>query len=175
MHRKFIAMILAMAIAITGFSARAAQAGNNDDVAKWIAGLAALAIIGAAVSERNDNKKSRPPHSYGHKHPHADPYHRGAQGHANRQKNRHQDKQKRYGKQQHHNPYALPGKCRTKTRLQGHTLRGFSAGCLQRNNVNVHALPRDCAVRFRDRSHNQPVTLFTESCLNQRGYRIARH
>ncbi|MCZ0813450.1 MAG: hypothetical protein ACQEVT_13880 [Pseudomonadota bacterium] len=49
LHRKFIAAILASAIAITGMTAAPARADN--DAAKIIVGAAALALIGAAVAD----------------------------------------------------------------------------------------------------------------------------
>ncbi|HKL45554.1 MAG TPA: hypothetical protein VJ906_04870 [Roseovarius sp.] len=53
-HRKFIAAILASAMAITGMTTAPARAGN--DTAKIIAGAAALAIIGAAVADSRSNR-----------------------------------------------------------------------------------------------------------------------
>ncbi|MDK3016820.1 hypothetical protein [Pseudodonghicola flavimaris] len=56
MHRKFIALIsgLAVAVALTGASAAPARA-DGSDAAKIFAGLAALAIIGAAIDNANDH------------------------------------------------------------------------------------------------------------------------
>jgi len=54
MHRKFIALILSTALAITGLSAVPARA--DGDTARLLAGLAALAFIGTAVHK----KRSRP-------------------------------------------------------------------------------------------------------------------
>ena len=53
-YKSFIASIMAAAIALTTFSAAPARAG--DDAAKIIAGVAALAIIGAAIADsKNDD------------------------------------------------------------------------------------------------------------------------
>ncbi len=161
MHRKFIAIILASALAITGLNARAAAAGNSDDIAKWIAGIATLAIIGAAISNQND-RKSKPRKQHGHGQNYHWQYSDQGQGNLTRERR----------KARH--AHALPGRCRTAATLQGHKVRGYSARCLQRSNVDIRALPRHCAVRFRDRSRNQPVTLFTSSCLRQHGYRVAQ-
>lgn len=53
MHRKFIALIsgLALTVAITAASTAPARADN--DAAKVLAGIAALAIIGAAIDNNN--------------------------------------------------------------------------------------------------------------------------
>ena len=55
-HRSFIALIsaLSLAVAITGASAAPARAG--DDTARVLAGIAALAIIGAAIEESRDDR-----------------------------------------------------------------------------------------------------------------------
>ncbi|MFS4581818.1 hypothetical protein [Phaeobacter sp. C3_T13_0] len=54
-HRKFITLILAAAVAITGFSAVPARA--DEDVAKVLAGLAVLGIIGAIVKNNRDDDR----------------------------------------------------------------------------------------------------------------------
>lgn len=53
-HKHFIAAILAAAISITALSSAPARAGN--DTAKIIAGVAALAIIGAAVADASRDR-----------------------------------------------------------------------------------------------------------------------
>jgi len=164
MYRKFIALILASALAVSSLGPRAAQAADAEDVAKLLAGLTALAIIGAAVSDRNDNNsRSKHKHGQGQKKHYTRQYNHSGHGNVTRHK------------QQHRNHYALPGKCRTSGYLQGHKVQGFRAGCLQRNHVNVNALPRNCALRYRDQSQNRSVTLFTQSCLRQQGYHVARY
>ena len=50
MYRRFIATILATAVAITGLTAAPARA-DNDDLLKILGGVAAIAIIGAAIKE----------------------------------------------------------------------------------------------------------------------------
>ncbi len=57
MHRKFFALLIASAMVIAAADLRTAQAADADDIAKWVAGLTALAIIGKAVSD-NDNERS---------------------------------------------------------------------------------------------------------------------
>jgi len=49
MHRKFIALILATAMAVTGISALPARA--DPDTNRLIAGIAALALIGVAIQK----------------------------------------------------------------------------------------------------------------------------
>jgi len=54
MHRKFITLIVATALAITGLSAVPARA--DGDTARLLAGLAALALIGVAIRNKNDQQ-----------------------------------------------------------------------------------------------------------------------
>ena len=53
MHRKFIALIVATAIAITGVSVSQARAADARDI---LGGLAAIALIGAGVHYYNKEK-----------------------------------------------------------------------------------------------------------------------
>lgn len=76
LHRTFIATILAASLAVTSFTAAPARADN--DAAKIIAGVAALALIGAAVADarQNDRPKAIYPNAqgYGHVKPHRKGY-----------------------------------------------------------------------------------------------------
>ncbi|MEM7091269.1 MAG: hypothetical protein AAF496_17075, partial [Pseudomonadota bacterium] len=56
MHRKFIALIVSSAIAITGFSALPARAGDTE---RLLGGLAALTILGIALHQREKRKDRR--------------------------------------------------------------------------------------------------------------------
>lgn len=55
MARKFISLIIAASIAVTGLTAAPAQASDRD-LARALAAIAGVAIIGAAIHE---NKKSK--------------------------------------------------------------------------------------------------------------------
>lgn len=194
MSRKFITIILSAAIAVTGFTAPPARAGD-DDIAKWIAGAAALAIIGAAINEKNNNNnnRSRPRYNNGYGYNgygyNNDYNHNNGHSHGNGHKKGHKKGDdhdeghgQNYGNQGHSgnvisprpNPLVLPARCRVERNLNGNSIRGFSRGCLNRSNVNVNALPRDCAVKFRDRKSNRPVVIYGGRCLRGYGYRVAR-
>ena len=187
MSRKFITIILSAAIAVTGFTAPPAQAGD-DDIAKWIAGAAALAIIGAAINEKNNNNnRSRPRYSnnYGYNNYNQNNGHSHGNGYKNGHNKGHDHDKGHgqvYGNQGHSgnvitprpNPLLLPARCRVNKSLNGNSIRGFGRRCLNRSNVNVNALPRDCAVKFRDRKSNRPVVIYGGRCLRGYGYRVAR-
>ncbi len=55
MHRKFIALIISAAIAVTGISL-VAKPARADETTRILAGIAALALIGAAI--RNSRESS---------------------------------------------------------------------------------------------------------------------
>lgn len=53
-HKHFIALVLATAISITALAPAPARAGH--DTARIIVGVAALALIGAAIAEANNRR-----------------------------------------------------------------------------------------------------------------------
>jgi hypothetical protein len=150
LHRKFIAFVLAASIAITGLSAAPARA--NDDVAKLLAGLAVLGILGVAINKERHKSRTvtrRAPE------PDVTPLHP-----------RPRPLPRRVAR------YDLPGKC----------LRYFPAfrngrdlvgqRCLRNNYRHVNALPQQCRVTFWNGRHNK--TAFKPRCLRRNGYRIVQ-
>ncbi|WP_417677714.1 hypothetical protein [Pseudodonghicola sp.] len=53
MHRKFIALVSGLAVAVALTAATTAPARADNDAAKVLAGIAALALIGAAIDSSN--------------------------------------------------------------------------------------------------------------------------
>ncbi|MBE1285286.1 MAG: hypothetical protein GJ676_18380 [Rhodobacteraceae bacterium] len=148
-HKKFIATILIAALAVTGFTATPARA--DEDVAKVLAGLAALAIIGAAISNDRDD------HVVHRRQPvRIDP---------------------NPNKQNHVRPippaiarYDLPRQCvRSFPELGGKRVLGLA--CLKQNYRHVQALPYACRVSV-ERGRKQR-TGYETLCLRERGYRIS--
>jgi hypothetical protein len=87
LHRSFIATILAASLAITSFSAAPARADN--DAAKIIAGVAALAIIGAAVADARQNDRGKVIYPQAQGYGHAKPYHKGYKPHVSQNRYNH--------------------------------------------------------------------------------------
>ncbi|MDC0659140.1 hypothetical protein N6L27_14135 [Leisingera sp. SS27] len=159
-HRKFIALIVAAAIAITGFSAAPARADN--DVAKILGGLALLGILGAAIKhsrDKDDHAVTRtynPPQNHSHN------------------RHRHQGRNRHGG---HVKP--LPQSVR-RYDLPAHCVRYFpryssnyplaAKGCLDRNYGYTHKLPQVCKVTFWNGKHNR--TGYKPGCLKKHGYRM---
>ena len=149
MHRKFIAAVLAASVAITGFSAAPARA--DEDVAKFIAGMVALGLIGAAINDaKDDDRKKRKvvrDHS-GYKH--VSPVR--PKPHSVRR-------------------YDLPGHCLRNARLRGEHRRVLSKNCLQRNYHYTRSLPERCEVIYERKDRYREG--FRPRCLRRHGYRLS--
>ncbi|WP_294620033.1 hypothetical protein [uncultured Roseovarius sp.] len=167
MHRKFITLIVAAAMAVTGLSAAPARA-DSEDVAKVIAGVAALAILGAAIADAKDDKDRVVTRNRDHL----------------RHDNRHRGHGRKLGHRHHRYDGArplpdrvkrklLPGACRVQARVRhGRDIRGFGRRCLARNYSYVNSLPRNCETRVRGR-HGHMRTIYRGRCLYRHGYREA--
>ena len=149
-HRTFIAAILAAALAITGMTSVPARAGD-DDIAKWIAGVAALAIIGAAIADKNkkDDRVVTRNQGYGYN-----------QGHGHG-----------HGKHQNKQRFFLPGQCMANAQTRSGHVRGYDRQCLLKNYAHFNSLPHDCAVRAWGEHRGR--VLYHGRCLQQYGYRVA--
>lgn len=99
MHRKFIALIIGAALAVTSLTAAPAQAQNRSETVAIIAGVAALAIVGAALADDRNRDRNRRNDSatrgYGYQQPYYAPkrHHKKAD---NESDNRHQHSRNRY-------------------------------------------------------------------------------
>ncbi len=66
MSRKFMSFVLATALTVTGLSSAPAHAGNND-FAKALVGIAAVAMIAKAIEQENATRHTahtQPQHSH---------------------------------------------------------------------------------------------------------------
>jgi hypothetical protein len=135
------------AVSLTFGAALPAQANglDRDDAGKIIFGLVALAALGAAIENRNDDDRQSSITQT--RSPQRQPTH----GHDHRHQTR------------------LPSEC---LREIGRNAPIFTRNCLQQNDVRVNALPNRCEVRAStgNGSHNG----FNPTCLRQEGYRIDR-
>jgi hypothetical protein len=148
LHRKFIAFVLATSIAITGFSAAPARAG--DDVAKLLAGLAVLGVLGVAISKERRKNRTVSRNTVEPAPVHTQP----------------RPLPPRIAR------YDLPGKCLRyfPAFRDGRNLVGQK--CLRNNYRHVNALPQQCRVTFwNGRRHK---SAFKPRCLRRNGYRIVQ-
>lgn len=145
-HRKFIAFIVATSIAITGFSAAPARA--DEDVAKFIAGMALLGILGAAINDarKDDHTVTRPYHP---------PHHPGGHIRPLPPKLRH---------------YDLPAHCVQYFPRYSRNTPLASNACLRRSYGSTQKLPRACKVRFWNGKKHRSG--FKPGCLRNHGYRM---
>lgn len=159
-HRQFIATIAAVAIAITGFSAVPARAGN-DDLGKALAALAGLAVLGVVIKNARDDDKrqSHPPrndvygHGYGSGRDDFDGVRPRPLPHRANQK-------------------LLPQQCLRSVNSWEGRQRVFGQRCLERNYNFTQRLPRECLRRFQtDRGRGIG---YEARCLSHYGYELAR-
>ncbi|MCB4379679.1 hypothetical protein [uncultured Tateyamaria sp.] len=143
-HRQFIGTIAAVAIAITGFSAAPARAGD-DEVGAALAALLGLAIVGAVIHEKKKDKKRR--HTV-HTPVHPKPL------------------PKRVDRK------LLPQKClRSFNTDRGHR-RIFGQRCLNNHYKFARSLPAACHREvYTDRGWRRG---YAARCLNRHGYQLAR-
>ena len=165
MFKFLTAPVLAASIALTGFSTAPARA-NNDDVAGFVAGLAALAIIGIAINESQSNqkekarKKSKKKKAERHRH-----QIEKQQALARKKANARLHAKKAHRK-------ILPAQCLRVLETRNGTRRGFGARCLNRFGKSTAALPQYCKSTIRSRG--QVRTLYMARCLKNAGFRMSR-
>jgi hypothetical protein len=164
-------MISAASIAITALGATPAQA-DEDDLAKALAVIAGIAIIGKVIHDkkkrdqqvtRHDNvplySEPRPRHPHVQpRHPHVQPY-----GHPHVQPRplpRQVDRR------------LLPPQCFRSYDTRRGTVRVFGTRCLKQNYRFANRLPQHCLVSFKGHAGRQ--TGYDARCLRDQGYRLAR-
>lgn len=166
MHRKFIALILGTALTITSAGIAAPARADTNDVAKVLAGLAAIAILGKAIDDARDR-----PDVYvnrGHSH-----YNNGNPGYIRR----HTDNRGYNG-----NPRPLPNSVKSRDLPRGCLINVdvpgrrdqqlYGARCLENNYAHARSLPRACRADLRN--GNRTRATYKPGCLHQHGYRLAR-
>ena len=160
-YRTFIASVLVAALAVTSWTAAPARAGS-DDFAKIVAGVAALAIIGAAIADRNDNDDYR---GITRNQRYHDPYYReNPRGHRFDRKHRRDRFRSRLRPLPHH--------CRRGGRTFDGYIEGYGRRCLFNNYSQFNALPHECATRVRARNGRTRI-IYPDYCLNRRGLATA--
>ena len=150
MHRYFIAAIVTLTVIITGAFAAPARA-NSDDLAKALAGIAALAIIGKVIHDRN--KEDRVTRNFNTYQP---------------QVIRPKPLPNRVVRK------TLPAQCiRQVDTRHGKTRRVLGARCLERNYRFANRLPRSCARQIETQRGWRWA--YGARCLRNNGYQIARN
>ena len=177
-HRKFIALILSLSIAVTGLAAAPARA--DDNIARALAGVALLGLLGAAIHEsRRDDAPAatppapnypqpgyRPPPTYyqpGYQRPH-DHHYRPVTRPVPRPTPRPLPPRV--------TRYDLPTQCVGYFPNYSRNQTLIGEPCLQRSYRYEAELPRGCRVTFwNGKKHHSG---YKPACLQSRGYRIGK-
>lgn len=179
MSRKFIGLVAAFSIAVTGFSASSARAASEEDIARALAGLVLLGTVVAIVKDKDDRKKKK---VEAHATPRRDSY-RAPERRDRRELNRDQRRDayrdrrddrraEDWRDRRHRDARLLPAQCLRATDVRGDRMRYFSARCLNREYRFAHRLPEFCQTRVR--ANGRVSRGYAASCLRNEGYRIAR-
>ncbi|MEM8656349.1 MAG: hypothetical protein AAGF36_16580 [Pseudomonadota bacterium] len=146
-HRQFIGTIAAVAIAITGFTAAPARAGD-DEVGAALAALLGLAIVGAVIHDKKkDRKKRHTVHTPVHPQPKPLP--------------------KRVNRK------LLPQHCLRSFHTDRGNRRLFGQRCLHKHYKFVDSLPHRCHREvYTHRGWRQG---YGARCLSRHGFQLARH
>ncbi|MEM6303706.1 MAG: hypothetical protein AAF744_03240 [Pseudomonadota bacterium] len=149
MSSRFIALIAAASVALTAFSAAPAKA-DDEDVARALAAILGVAIIGKVISDRKKKDDRKVTRVVPDRPMEPKPLPRRV---------------KRDRK-------LLPGHCLRRFESRRGVYRGFGERCLRNNYRFAHRLPQHCTVELRGR--NGPRYIYEARCLRNAGYRLAR-
>jgi hypothetical protein len=147
-HRTCISAVAGLSILITGLAAAAPARADSDDVARALAAIVGIAIIGAAINDARDDDRVKPVTR--HK-PYVAP--RPLPRRINRK--------------------LLPEHCfRVLSDRRGAQVPAFGRRCLNRNYSAVSSLPRNCLRQAY--GHNGLQYAYGARCLRGHGYQLAR-
>ena len=178
MSRKFIALVLAASIAVTGFSASTARASDAEAIVKFVGTAATLYVIGNAIKEsrekdtrkvkvHDDRRRYDRDDRYGRN----DRYDRYGRGHGDR--GRYDNGHRGRDRDWHRGPRPLPAAClmRGYDRNKGRT-HVLGARCVERNYSQARRLPNHCRVQMRTEKGVRVV--YDTGCLRRQGFEVAR-
>ncbi|WP_255200106.1 hypothetical protein [Sulfitobacter sp. HGT1] len=177
MYHKFIATIAAVSIAITGFTATPAAAGDrNRDLARIAAGVLGVAIIGKIIHDNNKDRRDQAHVNQGRTNRDHVVTRQQVQPRPLPQKYRkqkqHQHQQQRHQQRQYHDSKLLPQHCfKSYDTRRGQVLM-FGGRCLQNNFRYANRLPQYCAQTIRTLQGKRRG--YDARCLRGEGYRLAR-
>ncbi|NSX53376.1 hypothetical protein [Parasulfitobacter algicola] len=152
MSRYIMSLGLALIIAVTGVATAPAQADEND-IAKIVAGIATIAILGSVINNGDDNGGSKVYYRYRG-------YDRDDDDRDYRRPNRRHSKN-------------LPAKCFRAYQTRDGVRRGFGKRCMEKNYRHVDRLPRFCLTRVRTPDGKR--NFFKARCLRKEGYNLGRN
>ncbi|WP_299349500.1 hypothetical protein [uncultured Shimia sp.] len=152
MSRKFIATIVATAIAVTGIASAPARA-DSDDIAKLLFGAAAIYAISRAVkddkSRVSTTSRDYPPYA---RRPDLKPRPLP-------------DRARRFA--------PIPANCLKYHETNRGTVRMIGQRCVNRNYRHAHRLPEAC--HFKTKTYNGKRQGYRPKCLRKHGFRLAQY
>lgn len=163
MTRKFIAAVVGAALAVTAIGSAPARA--DEDLARALAAIVGIAIVGKVISDKLDDDKKQPTVT------------RQATTDDFRyiDRNRTGDVISRWEPRplpRRVERRLLPGECLRSFQTRYGRERIFGKKCLKKNYDFHQSLPRVCEVAFR--ANNKKRRGYDARCLRQEGYQLAR-
>jgi len=170
MARRFIATILAAALAVTTLGAPA-QAASNEDLVKLLAGATALVIIGKAIKDSKDRRRETVTRHDPRwdRDRHGGRWERDRHGRHGRH-DRHGRRDDRHDRGYHRgHGWVMPSQCRVTVATDAGNLSGYDYRCVQSNARFAASLPGECVTAARTR--RGPQFIYTSHCLQRSGIR----
>ena len=167
MTRRFIATIVGAALAITAFGNAPARA--DEDLARALAAIVGIAIVGKVISDKLDDDKDD--NRVVTRQRYDDRYNYNRHGNLNRQGNAIRRVEPR-PLPRRANRRLLPGDCLRSFDTRDGRYRVFNRQCLQKNYGFTNDLPRSCKVKFK--AHKKTRHGYDARCLRRQGYQLAR-
>lgn len=182
MTRKFISILCATAVALTTISSTPAQADNNDDLARALAAVLGVAIIGKIIhdkkkNDRDDRKVTRRHQPEPVYRPHKQKQvtreeHRLQPRDLPRWVDRNHNRRKDHKQTRRIDRKLLPGQCLRSFDTRRGSIVMFGRRCLENNYRFTNRLPQHCSQRVRTR--NGKRSGYDARCLRNNGYRLTR-
>jgi hypothetical protein len=181
--RRFIATLTAAATVLAMLTATAAPArADNDDIAKALAAIAAIAIIGKVINDKKDRKRDavvshpQPDDRYGRddRDGRRDDRSGGPRRYEDRRfEDRHyEDRRYQDWSGRETRSLRLPATCAIEVNgRHDRSTTVYSARCLNRERFEGR-LPRHCAIDIRVRGRDDRV--YDQNCLIDAGFRVGR-
>ncbi|PJE30400.1 hypothetical protein SAMN06297129_0731 [Pseudooceanicola antarcticus] len=144
--RKAIISTIAGAVALTSVAATPARAGN-DELARALIGIGALAIIGTAIANESKANNNNHHHNGGWQ-PKPQPRPRPAK--------------------------TVPQFCEVRTWVNGYRAVGYAAACTKNNASRPQALPENCRQRTDvPRGQRGVKFIYRKACMKRKGWTTA--
>ncbi len=160
MFKPIVAGLTALSLTLAMATPVTAQGLDREDVGKLLIGLAAVAVIGAAIEENRDRRsadRSTPAHDTTQRN--------GINRNNNWSDLNHQN-------QSHNARRTVPYECLRTVETRFGEQRLFGRRCLERNYRHVNRLPDRCAVQLY--TSRGPVRGYDPLCLREQGYQSDR-